>query len=275
MFGGRDFVYMSVVPRHSPVTPIADGSQTAVRAVAEALLPIAAALVAALFSVLLVRSFLRRRTGEKLLWAAGFAAFAVAAASEALAQGSGWTAALFRTYYLAGGILTVALLGAGSAWLHLPRRGRDVMLGGLVAASLAAAVTVVLAPVDGATVATTAIGRPPANGALGGHAFLWAIALNTFGTIFLLGGSVYSIARRTRVRANTWIATGALVLALATSMSRAGVYSLVYAGELVGLLLMFYGFNGGGARRRVVRVRPETTARPAVRPPQPAGLGPS
>ena len=47
---------------------------------------------------------------------------------------------LFRTYYLAGGVLTVAYLGAGSAWLLLPRRARDWLAGGLAVATAAAVV---------------------------------------------------------------------------------------------------------------------------------------
>ncbi len=102
---------------------------------------------------------------------------------------------------------------------------------------LAAAAAVLLAPVSASMLAHAPSGRPPADGALGGHAFIWAIALNSFGTVFLLGGSLYSLARRRRVRANAWIAGGALVLALSTSMTRAGEYSLVYLGELVGIAL--------------------------------------
>jgi hypothetical protein len=271
MFGGEDFAYLSVVPPGAPVTPISDGSRAAAGVVAAALLPIAASLVAAVFSLLLVRSFRRRRAGQKLLWAAGFALFAAAAASEALAQRSGWNPGLFRTYYLTGGVLTVAYLGAGSAWLHLPRRARDVMVGALVAATVAGALTVALSPVDMATLATTPTGHPPANGAIGGHAFLWAMALNVFGTIFLLGGALYSLVRRRRVRANAWIAAGALVLALSTSMSRADVYSLMYAGEVVGLALLFYGFNVDALRSRPparVRRRPPAVLAPA------AGLDP-
>src|SRR5207244_3179102 len=83
------------------------------------------------------------------------------AACEAAAQRAGWTPGLFRTYYLAGGVLTVAYLGGGSAWLLLPRRGRDVLLGALLAATAAAAVTVALAPVSQGGLAATAHGRPP------------------------------------------------------------------------------------------------------------------
>jgi len=153
-------------------------------------------------------------------------------------------------------VLTVACLGAGSAWLLLPPRGRDILVGALATAATAATVAVFLAPVDGDVLAATASGRPPVNGALGGHAALWAIALNSFGTAFLVGGSLYSVLRRRRVRANVWIGLGAIVIALATGMSRAGDYSFVYVGELVGISIMFAGFRFTGAARKAAPAAP-------------------
>jgi hypothetical protein len=274
MFGGRDFVYIQVVPPKSPATPISSRPRAAAPAVLDALLPLCAALVALTFAALLLQSLRRRRSGEKVLWALGFLLFAVAAASEAAAQRAGWSPTLFRAYYLAGGVLTVAYLGAGSAWLLLPRRGRDVLLGALAVATVSSAVAVSLAGIDTATLAATAHGRPPANSALAGHVFLWAVALNSVGTVFLVGGSLYSIARRRRVRANLWIASGALVVAFATGLSRADAYALVYAGQLLGIGLMFSGFAFVGrspARRAQTvagsatqsRVRYSQKARPA------------
>ncbi len=242
MFGGRDFVYMRVVPPGAAVTPISSASRAGAPAVVDSLLPVAAALVAALFCALLLRSARRRPAGQKVLWAAGFALFAVAAACEALAQRAGWSDALFRTYYLCGGVLTVAFLGAGSAWLHLPRRGRDAVLGALIVATVAAAVTVAVAPVRADVLAATATGRPPVNSAIEGGAAFWAMALNSLGTLLLVGGVLRSVIRRQRVRASLWIGGGAIVLALSTSMSRAGDYSLMYLGELIGISAMFYGF---------------------------------
>jgi len=248
MFGGRDFAYVSVVGPGAAVTPINSGSRKSVPAVADSLLPVAAALLATLFAILLLRSFLSRPAGQKALWAAGFAFFAAATTCEAIAQRSGWNPVLFRSYYLAGGVLTVGYLGAGSAWLLLPRRGRDLLLGALAVATLAAVVAVALAPLDAPLLAATPSGRPPENGALGGHVFLWAVAFNSLGTLSLVGGSLYSIVRRRRVSANVWIASGALVVALATGMSRAGDYSLVYLGQLVGIALMFSGFTFAGRK---------------------------
>ena len=116
--------------------------------------------------------------------------------------------------------------------------------------------TVALAPVSQSVLAATAHGRPPANSALGGHAFLWAIALTSFGSAFLIGGSLYSIVRGIRVRPNVWIGGGALVVALATGLSRAGSYDFVYAGELIGIALMFSGFAFVGKSPRTSRAAP-------------------
>jgi cbb3-type cytochrome oxidase subunit 1 len=266
MFGDRDFVYLRVVAPGAAVTAIGGGSRTSVPAVASALLPLGASLLAALFTILLLRSFRRRPAGEKLLWAGGFALFTAATASEAIAQGAGWTASLFRVYYLCGGVLTVAWLGAGAAWLQLPRGRRDTLAGGLGVATVAAALAVALAPVDATALAHAPSGGPPANGALGGHAFLWAIALNSLGTVFLLGGSLYSAARGRRVAANLWIGGGALVLAAATSMTRAGESSFVYAGELVGIALMFTGFRLAGAKPAATPSAARAPARAALAP---------
>ena len=270
MFGGRDFAYLRIVPPGGPVTAISSRPRAKAPAILDALLPLCAALVALAFAGLLLRSLLRRPSGEKALWATGFLLFAIAAGCEASAQRAGWSPRLFRTYYLAGGVLTVAYLGGGSAWLLLPKRGRDILLGALLAATAAAAVTVALVPVSHSVLAATAHGRPPVNSALGGHAFLWAIAMNSFGSAFLIGGSLYSILRGIRVRPNVWIGGGALVVALATGLSRAGSYNFVYAGELLGIALMFSGF-AFVAKTKASRVAPHphsqtgTTALTATR----------
>jgi len=247
MFGGRDYDYLQVVRPGAPVTAIAVNSDRTSRPVADALLPLGAALVALLFAVLLGSSFARRPAGQKALWGAGFACFGIAAACEAAAQRAGWSEGLFKAYYAAGGVLTVALLGAGSAWLLLRPRARDMLLGGLLVAAVAGVVAIAVAPVDHSALASASGLRPPSNSVLRGHAFLWAIALNSFGTLFLVGGSLLAIARRQRVRTNVWIGAGALVVALSTGMSCAGTYSLVYAGELIGISMMFFGFRFAAA----------------------------
>jgi hypothetical protein len=255
MFGGRDFNYLQVVRPGVPVTAISPTSRRTAPAVAASLLPLGAALVALLFAGLLLLSFVRRPAGQKALWGAGFALFGIAAACEATAERAGWSAATFKLYYACGGVLTVAALGAGSAWLLLKPPWRDRFLGGLIVAAVAAVIAVAIAPVDHSLLAAATGGQPPSNSALEGHVFLWAIALNSVGTLFLVGGSLLSLVRRQRVRTNLWIGGGALVVALATGLSRAGAYSAVYAGELLGIAMMFYGFRF-----------PAASTKPAPRP---------
>jgi hypothetical protein len=262
MFGGRDYAYLEIVPPRAPTTPISSGGGRA-PAIAHALPPVAATLLALAFALLLLRSWRARPAGQKAFWAAGFLLFAAATAAESLAQHGGWTPTLFRTYYLCGGILAVAYLGAGSAWLLLPPRARDWLLGALATATLAAVATVALAHVDYGTLASASSARPPANAAIAGHAYLWAAVLNSLGTLALVGGSVLAIARRIRVRQNLWIAGGAVVVALATGLSRTGDYSFVYLGQLAGLALMFCGFTLP-SRAPAVRRQPQRATQPAT-----------
>ena len=83
----------------------------------DALLAFVAALIALRLSGDLVRRYRARRRPELAAWAAGLAAYALAAGALAWGAAAGWSEAAFRVYYLGGGLLTAALLGAGSLLL--------------------------------------------------------------------------------------------------------------------------------------------------------------
>ena len=55
-----------------------------------------------------------RRAPELLAWAASLTAFAAASGALAWGAAAGWDDRAFRAFYLFGGLLTAALLGAGS-----------------------------------------------------------------------------------------------------------------------------------------------------------------
>ena len=86
----------------------------------DVLIPFLAALVSFRLSAELVRRWRTRRAPELVAWAASLAAFAAASAALAWGAAAGWDDRAFRAYYLFGGLLTAALLGAGS----LLRAGR-------------------------------------------------------------------------------------------------------------------------------------------------------
>ena len=80
----------------------------------DVLVPFAAALLAFRLAAELMRRWRRRRAPELVAWAASLGAFAAASAALAWGAAAGWDDRAFRAYYLFGGLLTAALLGAGS-----------------------------------------------------------------------------------------------------------------------------------------------------------------
>jgi hypothetical protein len=81
-----------------------------------AVAPGAAALVAGLFAVALLRRYgARGRLNPALVyWAAALGMFGVAAAALAYAAATGWSSGWFRAYYLFGGVLVVPWLALGT-----------------------------------------------------------------------------------------------------------------------------------------------------------------
>ncbi len=102
--------------------------------------------------------------------------------------------------------------------------------------------------------------RPPPNDALTGLAFIYAIALNTFGTIALLGGIVRSLRRRERVAANVLVGAGVLVVASSGTLTRIGdAYGLVLGAQLAGLVMIYAGFELASQRVPAARAARRTT----------------
>jgi hypothetical protein len=87
----------------------------------DVLVPFAAALLSLRLTGLLVGRYRARRAPELLAWAASLACFAAGSAALAWGAAAGWDDRSFRAYYLFGGLLTAALLGAGSL-LRIGRR---------------------------------------------------------------------------------------------------------------------------------------------------------
>lgn len=205
-------------------------------------MPVASALIAGLFAARMLGRFAQRPAGQLLFWGLGMLLFAAASGAEAYGAADGWGKASFSIYYLCGGVLTVALLGLGSAWLHLPRTLALVALGVVIAAVPAAAIAVLTAELDQTMLARAGV-EPPSNDTLDGLAYLWAIALNTLGTVALVAGSLRSFRAGQLRGANVLIVVGVALAALSGAFTRAGSYELVYATQLCGIALMYLGFE--------------------------------
>ena len=83
----------------------------------EAILAFGAALLALRLAGLLAARWRAQRQPHQLAWSTGLGAYALGAAAIAAGAAAGWNEGSFRAYYLFGGLLTAALLGAGSLLL--------------------------------------------------------------------------------------------------------------------------------------------------------------
>jgi hypothetical protein len=156
----------------------------------EALLAFAAALLSLRLAGLLAGRWRARRERHLLAWSAGLAAYALGAGAIAAGAAGGWNEAWFRAYYLFGGLLTAALLGAGSLLLAGVRVAGPVAL---VYAGLAVGVAVAApleSPVSGSSIpeAQEHLALFPAR--------ILAILGNVAGSLALIGVGLAGLRRR-------------------------------------------------------------------------------
>lgn len=197
----------------------------------QALVPFAATLVSLRLAGGLVRRWRVRRAPELLTWTASLIAFAIASAALAWGGSAGWDDASFKVYYLFGGLLTAALLGAGSlqrAGVRLAGPAALLYLGLSVGIVLAVELT---APVSGDEIPVAAdhLEFLPAR--------LVALLGNGVGTIAAV--VVALLGMRRRPVGNALILGGVAAAALGSALSGLGesgsaAFSLVAASLLYG-----------------------------------------
>ena len=198
-----------------------------------ALLAFAAALITLRLSGDLLRRYRVRRRPELAAWAAGLAAYAVAAAALAWGAAAGWSDAAFRVYYLGGGLLTAALLGIGS--LLLVRRRWAIPVA-LVYSGLAVGVAIAV-PLQGELSGTEI---PEAQDVLEfWPARILAILGNSLGTLAVLVVAVATF--RSRPVGNALILAGIAVAGVGSGLAGLGIGALAPA-IAVAAVLLYAGF---------------------------------
>ena len=192
---------------------------------------------AALVALRLAGELVRRR---RFAWAGGLLAYAVAAASLAWGTAHGWDARAFRVYYLAGGLLTAPLLGAGSLLLIGRRWAAPVAL---VYTGLAAGVVLAM-PVHRSFAAG---GVPTAGDHLGRLPQAIAIGGNSLGTLAVAGVALLTIRRRPL--GNALLLAGIAVAAAGSGLAGSSVATLAVSAAVAAVLL-YLGVAGAPARTR-------------------------
>ena len=209
-----------------------------------AIMPLIASIVSLVFAVTVLDQFFARRKPYQLIWAIGLFMYFISTGAEFLTETWGLNETIYRLWYLCGAILVAAYLGMGTLYLLVRKRVAHTIMAILLVASFYAAFRVFTASIDLSTIDY-----------LSGSAMPQVVRLmtpffNTFGTVALVGGALYSAwaywRRRFmphRVLSNTLIAVGAILPALGGTLMRIGGSLLpFYLLELLGVIIIFIGF---------------------------------
>jgi hypothetical protein len=218
---------------------------------------IVASVVSAGFAWVVFTRFTLSRRPAFAAWTAGLLIFAAAAGCQAAGEHFGFNAALFRAFYLLGGVLGVIWLSMGTLFLMAPGRVARAASVALGVVTLVLAVDAAIVPVDTARLRTAAgmLGEAISGGS---PLQVGAVTLNIVGTLILVGGSAWSAYRLLRDRAgvdrvvcNVLLTIGALVIAAGFSAAKIAGGSLDTLGayEAIGIAVMFVGFLSLGRLR--------------------------
>jgi hypothetical protein len=214
----------------------------------EALLAFGAALLALRLAGDLATRYRARRAPQLAAWSASLLSYAVASAALAWGAAAGWDDWAFRVYYLAGGLLTAPLLGAGSLLLRGHRWAGPVAY---VYAGLAVGIAIAVplkSPVTGSSIpeAQQHLDFVPAR--------LLAVLGNSAGTLAVI--AVALLTMRRRPLGNALIVAGVAVAA--TGSALAGLGEAETAAFIAAAVVLLYG--------GIVRSGAPPTTQPASSP---------
>jgi hypothetical protein len=223
------------------------------------ILPFISTLIMFVFAVSVFRRYAVRRAPHFLFWGIGLTMFGIGSFAEAYLA-LAWNQWIFFCWYLFGAVLNAAYIGHGTLHLLSRRRWVTVVTIVLVVASVFAGFLMLRTmPLLNASAFTTSKPiseqyqqiMPPIG--QGGGVRLTTPFFNIYGLITLVGGALYSAflfwRKRilpNRVIGNVLIAAGALSIGSASALTRFGYGQLLFGGELISAILMFWGFTLAG-----------------------------
>ncbi len=239
-------------------------------------LPILSTVITFAFAAAVFNRFSVRHGAHLLLWGIGLVLYGIGTLTEVVSLFTFSPIAL-KLWYLSGAMLTAAWLGQGTVNLLVRRRGIAPTLNvALIIVSLLAVVLVMLAPItsDAASFNPSQPLSAQYKDILtrSGVIVLLTILMNTYGTLTLVGGAIYSaiIFWRKRILfnrmlGNILIAGGAILPAMGGSFVQLGLPDFLYLSEFLGAILMYVGFLQATVTVPLKAPSPATHANTGVR----------
>lgn len=209
----------------------------------ETAVAVGAALVSLAFALSTYERWRARRARHEGAWTAALAMFCVAAAALATGSQLGWSAGVFRVFYLFGAILNVPFLALGTIYLLSGARRGDRGAAVLVVMAAFAVGVMTVAPF---THDVPHDALPRGSEVFGVWPRLLAAVASSGGALVIFGGAVWSALRVRRPRAvvaNALIAAGTAVLAASGLLNSVlGEMTAFAVSLLVGITVLFAGF---------------------------------
>ncbi len=206
---------------------------------------LAGSIVAAIFLILLMMQYLKRRKLHQLVWTVAIAFWFLATLFQFLSSPDlvGGNASLYKVFYVLSAPL-VGLMGAGSLQLLAHKPWGKYFLIYVIAVSIAMIALGLTATVDEDVLTSTDYEgfEMVAGEAMPQYVRYFSPLLTIPGGLFLIGGAFFSFwLDRTR-KYNLIIALGGLFPLFGGALSRTGDTTLFSAFHVTGGVLLFIGF---------------------------------
>lgn len=210
-------------------------------------IPILTTLFSIFFLVVIGKHYLEKRKSYLFWWSFGVLTFGLGTLSESINAIFGWSELNLRFWYVVGALLGGFPQAQGS--VHLLMNRKFAQFSGLLVTAVVvlASVFVFMTPI--------ALG-PEFDGRLTGKVFEWEWVryfspwINIYAFIFLFGGAIYSAwlyrekpEHRSRYSGNILIAIGALLPGIGGSATRFGYVEVLFITELIGLIMIYWGYS--------------------------------
>ena len=206
------------------------------------------------FAAMVLRRWYQLRRPHLMGWGVGLALYFLGTFSQVILT-IWWSPFFFGLWYWTGALMVAPWLGEGTAYL-LIRKGsiaRNIQMALLLVAIMTLPWTLFFTHMDpsawyrGADM--TVIYKQIMGEEIRGTVRFFSPVMNTWGTILLVGGAIYSARlfrrkqiMRNRMVGNWYIALGGLLPALGGVFIRLGDPSFKYIGEMSGAILIFIGY---------------------------------
>ncbi len=211
-------------------------------------LPILTTIISAFFAYFILKRYNGKTSSKHLLWwGLGVITYGIGTLLESYNTLFGWNLIVFKLWYIFGALLGGGPLAIGTIYLLFGKKAGNFSVMLLVTAVSITSVFVILSPIKYDLVDTAIF-----NSKVLGWQDIRKVSpfINSLAALFLIGGAFYSAFKylkipnlRNRFTGNLLIAVGAILPGIGGYYSRLGFTEVLYAGEFVGIILIWFGYK--------------------------------